>query len=206
MPLPTVLAGIRVAVTDSRGSQRPAPLLFVSPGQINYQIPPGTSLGEGTVFVLRSLNPFASNILASGNVQVASVAPSLFSANSDGRGVAAALFLRVRSDESREFQQAAEFDSGQGRFVSVPIDMGPEGDEIFLTLFGTGIRFRALTSVTSTVGGEPAEVLYAGAAPGFVGLDQINLLLPRSLAGRGEVDVVVYVDEKPTNTVRVSVL
>ena len=122
---------------------------------------------------------------------MASVAPALFAANSDGRGVAAALFLRVRSDGSREFQQAAEFDPVQGRIVSAPIDMGPEGDEIFLILFDAGIRFRALPSVTATVGGEPAEVLYAAAAPGFVGLDQVNLLLPRHLASRGEVDVVV---------------
>ena len=206
VPLPAVLAGIRVAVTDSRGSQRPAPLLFVSPGQINYQIPPGTSLGEGTVSVHRGINPLDSNIHASGNVQVASVAPALFAANSDGRGVAAALFLRVRSDGSREFEQAAEFDPGQNRFVSALIDLGPEADEIFLILFGTGIRFRALPAVTATVGGEPSKVLFAGAQPGFVGLDQVNLLLPRSLTGRGEVDVVVYVDEKPTNTVRVSVL
>ena len=206
VPLPTVLAGIRVAVTDSRGSQRPAPLLFVSPGQINYQIPPGTSPGEGTVSVHRGINPLVSNIHASGNVQVASVAPALFAANSDGRGVAAVLFLRVRSDESRAFQQAAEFDSGQGSFVSAPIDLGPESDQVFLILFGTGIRFRSPQAVTATVGGEPAKVLYAAAAPGFVGLDQVNLLLPRNLTGRGEVDVIVYVDEKPTNTVRVSVL
>ena len=206
VPLPTVLAGIRVAVTDGKGSQRPAPLLFVSPGQINYQIPPGTSRGEATVSVHRGINPLVSNIHASGNVQVANVAPALFAANSDGRGVAAALFLRVRSDESRDFQQAAEFDAGQGRFVSAPIDLGPESDHVFLILFGTGIRFRSPRAVTATVGGEPAKVLYAAGAPGFVGLDQVNLLLPRSLTRRGEVDVVVYVDEKPTNTVRVSVL
>jgi uncharacterized protein (TIGR03437 family) len=48
-----------------------------------------------------------------------------------------------------------------------------------------------------------AEVLFAGAAPGFVGLDQSNVRLPRSLAGRGEVDVVMTVDGKAANTVKV---
>ena len=88
LPLPTVLVGISVSVSDSQGSRRPAPLYFVSPEQINYQIPPGTSLGEGVVSVHRGINPFAGNILASGNVQVANVASALFSANSDGRGTA----------------------------------------------------------------------------------------------------------------------
>ena len=205
VPLPTTLAGISVAVTDSQGGQRPAPLFFASPGQINYQIPPGTSLGEGIVSVHRGINPFISEILASGNVQVAGVAPALFSANSNGRGVAAALVLRVRSDSSRTFEQIARFDPLQDRFVSAPIDLGPESDQIFLILFGTGIRFRGPQAVTATAGGEPAEVLFAGAQPEFIGVDQINLTLPRSLAGRGDVDVVVIVDGEATNAVRINV-
>jgi uncharacterized protein (TIGR03437 family) len=48
-------------------------------------------------------------------------------------------------------------------------------------------------------------VIFAGAAPGFVGPDQSNVRLPRSLAGRGEVDVVMTVDGKAVNTVRVAI-
>ncbi len=205
MPLPTTLAGVSVAVTDSQGEQRPASLFFVSPKQINYQIPPGTSLGEGEVSVHRGPNPFASIMLAGGNVQVASVAPALFAANSDGRGVAAALVQRVRSDGSQTFEQVAQFDSAQDRFVSAPINLGPESDPVFLILFGTGIRFRGPQEVTATVGGDTVEVLFAGAQPEFVGVDQVNLHLSRNLAGRGEVDVIVTVDGQPTNTVQISV-
>jgi len=39
----------------------------------------------------------------------------------------------------------------------------------------------------------------------MVGLDQVNVLIPRSLIGRGEVDVVLTVDGKPANTVRVAI-
>ena len=205
LPLPTMLAGVSVAVTDSQGSQRPAPLFFISPEQINYQIPPGTSLGEGIVSVHRGINPFISEILASGNVQVARVAPALFTANLDGRGVAAALVLRVQSGGSQVFEQVAQFDPVQDRFVSAPIDLGPESDQVFLILFGTGIRFRGSQAVTATVGGETAEVLFAGAQPEFIGVDQINLRLPRSLAGRGDVDIVVTVDGETANTVRINV-
>jgi uncharacterized protein (TIGR03437 family) len=48
-------------------------------------------------------------------------------------------------------------------------------------------------------------VEYAGLAPGFVGLDQINVIVPRSLIGRGEVGVVLTVDGKMANTVKVSI-
>jgi len=46
-------------------------------------------------------------------------------------------------------------------------------------------------------------VLYAGAQGTLAGLDQVNAQLPQSLAGRGEVDVMLTVDGKPANTVRV---
>ena len=178
---------------------------FVSPEQINYLIPPGTSLGEGIVSVHRGINPFISEILASGNVRVASVAPALFSANSDGRGTAAALVLRVQSGGSRAFEQVARFDPAQNRFFPAPIDLGPESDQIFLILFGTGIRFGDSQAVTATAGGEAAEVLFAGAQPEFAGVDQINLRLPRSLVGRGEVDIIITVDGETANTVRINV-
>ena len=50
-----------------------------------------------------------------------------------------------------------------------------------------------------------AEVLYVGTQGGFVGLDQANLRLPRSLLGRGEVNVALSVDGIFANVVTVSV-
>jgi uncharacterized protein (TIGR03437 family) len=49
------------------------------------------------------------------------------------------------------------------------------------------------------------EGLFAGAVPELVGLDQVNLRIPRTLAGRGEVDVSFTADGRATNTVRVSI-
>src|SRR5581483_8412592 len=51
IPLPTQLAGTRVVVRDGAGVERPAPLFFVSPNQINYQIPPGTAAGTAIVTI-----------------------------------------------------------------------------------------------------------------------------------------------------------
>ena len=98
------------------------------------------------------------------------------------------------------------FNAAQQRFVALPIDLGPATDTVYLILYGTGIRFRsALSAVTTSIGGTNAGVLYAGGDTGFVGLDQVNVLLPRSLAGRGEVDVVITADGKAANTVRIAI-
>jgi uncharacterized protein (TIGR03437 family) len=205
LPLPTSLAGTVVKIRDSLGVERLAPLFFVSSGQVNYQAPVGTTAGNATMTV-SSLSGFVSI----GDIRIVSVAPGLFSANANGQGVAAAVALRVRGDGSQSFEPVAQFDAAQNRFVPAPIDLGPDlenaSDQVFLILYGTGLRFRSdLSAVTATIGGASSEVLFAGATPGFVGLDQVNLRLPRSLAGRGAVDIELRVNGQLANTVQVSV-
>jgi uncharacterized protein (TIGR03437 family) len=120
--------------------------------------------------------------------------------------VAAALTLRVRPDGSQIYGPIAQFDAAQNKFVSVPIDLGPDTDTVFLVLYGSGIRFRSsLTALQASIGGVSAQVDYAGSAPEYVGLDQINLRLPRSLAGRGEADITLIVDGRRANTVSVNI-
>lgn len=200
-PLPTTLAGTSVKVKDSAGTERLAPLFFVSPSQINFLIPLGTANGAANINVVRG-----ETISATGTVQIVTVAPGLFAANANGQGVAAAVALRVKSDNSQSSEPVAEFNVAQNRFVARPIDLGDASDQVFLILFGTGLRNRSsLAEVTATVGGITAEVSFAGAQGDFAGLDQANLRLPRSLSGRGEVDVVLLVDGKPANTVKVTI-
>ncbi|MGH9935370.1 MAG: hypothetical protein ACREAM_03935, partial [Blastocatellia bacterium] len=205
LPLPTTLAGTTVKVKDSAGVERSAPLFFVSPGQINFLIPPGTASGVAMITVTGG-----DGAVSMGNVNIAPVAPGLFAANANGQGVAAATALRVKADGTQIFEPIARFDAAQNRLVATPIDLGPDlgsaSDQVFLLLFGTGLRFRsALPAVTCVIGGVNSEVSFAGAQGDFVGLDQMNVRLPRSLAGRGEIDLVVTVDGKATNTVRISV-
>ncbi len=199
LPLPTQLGGTSVRVRDSAGAERFAPLFFVSPTQINYQIPPGTANGPATVLVSNG-----QGAIANGSLLIEPTAPGLFTANATGQGVAAATVLRVRGDGSQSFEPVAVFDTTQNKFIARAINFGAANDQLFLVLFGTGLRQRAtLAAVTAQVGGEPVEVLFAG-AQGLVGLDQINLALPRLLAGRGEVDVSLSVDGKPANPLRVA--
>jgi hypothetical protein len=122
------------------------------------------------------------------------------------QGLAAAVVLRVKADGSQVYGPAARFDAAQNKFVAVPIDLGDESDQVFLLLFGMGLRhIDSPASVTARIGGAAAEVSYAGAQGGFVGLDQVNLRAPRGLIGRGDVDITLTVNGKTANNVGVSI-
>jgi uncharacterized protein (TIGR03437 family) len=199
VPLPAVLAGSSLSVQDAANVLRLAPLFFVSAQQINYEVPPGTASGNATVTVAT-----ASGATASGTLQIASVAPGLFSANGNGTGVAAATAVRVNADGSQTPVTVFQSGSSANSYVPVPIDLssGP----VFLTLYGTGIRNRSsLTGVVCTIGGANATVQFAGAQGAFVGLDQVNLQVPPSLAGAGQVTISLTVDGQAANPVIISV-
>ncbi|MDX2033263.1 MAG: SBBP repeat-containing protein [Blastocatellia bacterium] len=199
-PLPTTLGEVSVLVEDANGIERLAPLFFISPNQINLLVPAETAVGEAVVKVRRS-----GRIVAGGAVQVERVLPALFAANANGQGVAAAVVYRLLVT-GPVYEPVAGFDAGLNRFVSLPIAVGPEiGPQPFLILFGSGLRNRSSMSpnITARIGGIEAPVLFAGAQGGLAGLDQINIEIPRSLAGRGEVDVVVSFEGVSSNPVQV---
>ncbi len=201
LPLPTELGGTAVKIKDSADAERPAPLFSVSPTQVNYQIPPGTAAGAASVIITSG-----NGTISTGAALIHAVAPSLFAANADGQGVAAALALRVKADGSRQFEPIAQFDAAQNKVVPLPLDLGPESDRVFLILFGSGIRFRgSLSAVIATIGGAYAQVSFAETQPSLVGVDQVNVFVPRSLAGRGEVDVLLTVEAKMANPVRINI-
>lgn len=200
-PLPTMLGGTRVFVRDSQLVDREASLFFVAPGQINYQVPPGTAAGKAMVVVANG-----DEIVSTGEVEIKPTAPGLFAANANGKGVASAVALRVKGDGSQSYENVAEYDASQKQFFARPLDLGGETEDVYLVLFGTGLRHHGdLSGVTATIGGVEAPVFYAGAQGGFVGLDQVNLRIPKQVAGRGELEVVLRVDGQPANVVKVSV-
>jgi uncharacterized protein (TIGR03437 family) len=200
-PLPTEIAGTRVIVKDSAGVERNAPLFFVSPTQINYLLPAGTANGPATATFISG---FGSS--SSGSAQIVKVEPGLFTANASGSGVPAAVVLRVKSDGAQIYEPASAFNQTTMQYVPLPIDLGPQSDQVFLILFGTGIRgLSSLTALTANIGGVRAEATFAGPHPALVGLDQINLRLPRSLVGRGETDVAINIDGIAANVVRISI-
>ncbi|MCP5113770.1 MAG: hypothetical protein GY953_23290, partial [bacterium] len=175
---------------------------FASGRQRNLYMPTGIAPGEGTLTIANVHGRSAST-----PVNITTVSPGIFTFNGSGAGVVAATGLRVSGDGSRSDVAITQFDTASGQWVPRPIDLGPDGDQIFLTIFCTGLRGRSdLANVKVTVGGVEAPAAYAGEQGFFLGLDQLNIgPIPRSLVGAGEVTIVVTVDGVAANTVTIAV-
>ena len=84
------------------------------------------------------------------------------------------------------------------------MDLGAATDTLIVEFFGTGIAgFSSLNNVVAQVNGVPAQVQFAGATQS-AGLDQVNVVIPASLAGAGEVPVILMVDGQTANVVTVN--
>lgn len=159
-PLPTTLAGASITVQDSVGVERLAPLYFASPNQVNYQIPAGTAPGPA---LIKFNNGTGQTV--SGSTVIAPSAPSIFTQNASGSGEAAAL-------DAFTFTPAP--------FNATRAGGLPNIIAVFGTGFGsdaTDIDANVSANVQATIDGQSAQVTYAGRAPGFVGLNQVNVTL-----------------------------
>jgi uncharacterized protein (TIGR03437 family) len=180
--LPVELGGTRVSITDAGGTTRAAPLFYVSPDQVNVLVPSSVAIGTASVTVTRN-----DTVTSSGTVLVGDVAPALFSAAATGSGVAAATAIRV-SATGVQTPLSVFTCSASGQCVPVPINLGAAGDLVYVSLYGTGIR-RNSAAVAVTAGGVALQVSYAGPQLQYSGLDQVNVLLPAALRGRGVVQL-----------------
>ncbi|MFN7928622.1 MAG: hypothetical protein U0Y68_11860 [Blastocatellia bacterium] len=141
LPLPTDLGGTSVKVKDNSGTERLAPLFYVSPTQINYQIPVGTLPGDVTITVTNGSGSVSDSAL------VSQVAPGLFTANTNGQGVAAGYITRVKSDNSQTQEPIAQLDAVSNQFVPRPIDLGADNgtstDRVFDAQWAPGCGIAA---------------------------------------------------------------
>jgi uncharacterized protein (TIGR03437 family) len=194
LPLPTNLGGLSVTFADSQGVQTPATLFYAGPQQINIYIPPGVHNG------LAALTVTNANGALTGPVMVNTVAPGLFSANQTGSGLAAAEVVTNHADGTQTWSYVFQPGCAPASCTPNPIDLS-QGSSA-LELYGTGIRnFASLSDVTVTIGTQTLPAAWAGPASAFVGLDQVNVALPESLAGSGTVNITVSVAGTASNVV-----
>jgi uncharacterized protein (TIGR03437 family) len=196
LPLPTTLADRRVILRDSTGAEKAAKLLFISPSQINYLTPEG--LAEGSA--VTKLTDQNDNLLSFGFVEIKKSGPGIFTANASGEDVPSAVIVRVKPGNEQIYEPVAQYDETQNRFVPIPIDLGPETEIVVLAIFGTGWRkltpadvavYATTNSDFTSFGCWEATVCpleYIGTQPTFEGLDQINVRLPRTLIGKGDLN------------------
>jgi len=201
LPLPNQLSGTSLTIRDAGNVERICPLFYVSGAQINFLLPSPLVLGPAQITV-----NLPNGSKPTGLVYVREVAPSIFTANANGQGVPAALVLRIVPGGTQIYEPVAQYNVQQKIFVPVPIDVGGTGEQVYLIIFGTGIRGRrTLNDVTAQLGGVNLPVSYAGPAPGFEGLDQVNVLLPANPRNRGLLNLLVSVASDASNTVQVHI-
>jgi uncharacterized protein (TIGR03437 family) len=205
--LSTELGGVRVEVNGVA-----APLFFVSAGQINYMIPSGTTAGTKSVVVKN-----AAGEVARGQIEVSPISPAFFTATQNGSGVPAGYVTRVAAGTLQQTnEQIASFAGGS----VTPITVQRRGDEIYLILFGTGIRYAPNTntandiplagggtllnvaeSVEVTIGSRTARVDFAGAQSQYYGLDQLNVLIPADAVASPTAPVIIKIRDANGNLV-----
>jgi uncharacterized protein (TIGR03437 family) len=201
LPLSTNLGGLTVPITDSTGNTALAQLFAVAPNQVNILIPSGLAPGQATFTIHHTATPPLA-VLAdlSGTMTIAPSAPGLYSANSDGAGVAAADAFLYTDAGQIENQTVFTCNASYARScLPAPLSQGAPTDTLYVELYGTGIR--SASSVECYVAGQSVPVLYAGAAPVYAGLDQVNISVPKSLTGTGDARVYLIAGGVASNAV-----
>ena len=185
-PLPTSLAGVSVSVNGKN-----APLIYVTPTQVNFQVPWKTDLGSATVAI--TVNGVASNSVT---VPVVTAAPGLFVYGS-GRAVVqnSDFTLNSLGNPAKAGSTIMAYLTGAGP-VSPP---GVDG-----ALTPTSPLATLISPDSAKIGSASAKVSFAGLAPGFVGLVQMNIVVPSGLP-KGDYPLTVTIAGQNSNSALVSV-
>lgn len=187
-PLPAQLAGTSVTINGA-----PAPLFFVSPGQINAQLPFETAPGTATAVVTNaagSSNPLTFNVAAS-SVGIFQYLPSNRAVvqNQDGS-------LNSPANPEARGNVIVVYLTGQGA-VNPPV---PTGEAAPLDHVSP-----AVLPWAANIGGKPANVLFLGLTPAFVGLAQANIQIPQDVTPGDQVVMFISVGGQAGNTATISV-
>ncbi|MDX2029159.1 MAG: hypothetical protein SF339_00695 [Blastocatellia bacterium] len=197
VPLPTTLGGVRVRVANTD-----AQLFFVAPSQINFLVPANVADGANVSVTVTNSN----NSTTTGTFTVVRSAVGVFSAKANGQGAAAA----VTTFDGAVYQAVANPDGTER-----DVDPGTTARPNVLVLYATGLRNTPAAnptdgngvaeSVTVTFQGVAGNVLYAGAAPGLIGTDQINVIIPPEMAGLGSVRVSITAGGRTSNPITIKI-
>ncbi|MBS1809147.1 MAG: hypothetical protein JST84_13370 [Acidobacteria bacterium] len=188
--------GTTVEIVDSAGEYHRIPLFFASSvadgsyDQVNFYLPEEIALGEATVMITSANGEVSQSVIT-----IQQVAPAIFTTSQSGKGEAAVVST----------PDGVQYNFGFAK-------QEPNRD-VYISLFGTGWRFASQPSggvtneftaptnaLSVEVNNQPVEVVYAGPQPEYLGLDQINIKLPRRLAP-GVYPMVIKIGGQMSNEV-----
>jgi uncharacterized protein (TIGR03437 family) len=199
--LPTTLGGASVSVQDQTGAVSQAEIYYASSGQVNFVLPEGVEAGTATVTIKNTGGQSSSTEIQIGPD------PKLFLV--DLSGIPAGYAVRVDADNVQTVEPI--FTQQGGQIQEVPIDVST--GTVYLILFGTG--FDAIQTASAQIQGatcptpgpcsQELSVPYAGPQIQFPGLDQANVLLPKSLVGLGRSSLGLSIGNAGTNGVYITI-
>jgi uncharacterized protein (TIGR03437 family) len=196
-PLPQSLAGVGVIANGSA-----VPLFFASPGQINFQVPweltdkPNADLsvaapGFNEKSVKLNLTPYS---------------PGIFTLGAPG-GQAVAVIAGTSSLAAPVGTLPGSRPANRGEYITVYCNgLGPVMNQPATgTVSPTDPPATTTTQPKVTIGGQFANVTYAGLAPGLVGVYQLNIQIPALPTTGDSVPLALMIGGAPSNTATIAV-
>jgi uncharacterized protein (TIGR03437 family) len=195
VPVPTTLGDVQVLVAGVA-----SPLLYVSPSQINFQVPSATP--TGALQEIQVVRASTGQVLASWLFRIDTVAPGLFTSNSTGSGQISAINVDDGNiNGSAHPAKAGSYVSLYGTGMGL-VDGGPPDGQPAVGILNTSQRPKVFINSDFV---PDSEIQYSGVAPGYVGLWQINVRIPKNAAaptGGGTGDITVFVSYGNVNSMQ----
>ena len=189
-PLPKEISGLFLQF----GGNTYAPLFFVSGTQVNFQVP--WELSGQSVTLTATVDGQAG---AAQTIPLAPFAPAIFTVGAQGSGPGAILDASYQLVNSSNPTTAGAtiliYCTGLGQVTNQPATGSPAPL--------SPLSWSAIPTVT--IGGVLANVSFSGLAPGYVGLYQVNVLVPAGLAAGDAVPVVLSMGGVTSNTAVIAV-
>ncbi len=192
-PWPTSLGGLSMQFAG--GTK--APLYYVSSGQVNLLVP-WELANQSQTSITATIN--GQNSTAQ-TVSLSAFSPGIFSMNGQGTGQGAILDTSYRLVDSSNPAIAGStyvqiYCTGLGPVVNQPASGA---------VSPTSPLASTTTNPIVTIGGVPAQVIFSGLAPGFVGEYQVNALVPAAVAPGSAVPMTMSIGGRTSNTVTIAV-
>lgn len=182
IPLPQLLKDAQIRIYSTADYvERYAGLLYVSPTQINFHVPEDLPIGGAELRLYRNGSLFSTS-----PVQVVNAVPGVFWAPIYNNAPAPAGYGVLVSGNTQDRTEIYHCTDGQDTCLLRTLSFGQPQDQLFLSIYATGLRNLKKSDILVTANGVDLPVDYLGPQGYFVGLDQVNLRIPRTLAGSGQ--------------------